>query len=293
MNTTELVAAFLESRRQMHCRPATVNTYRWLLTSWGRLALEEPAKQDVERWLASAPSAESARTWRRHLLAMYHWAEEEFDLPNPARRVKAPPKRKLLPRVFTEGELRMIRSAARDPRDAAAVSVMVDTGLRIGQLVSIRWERVEVVPATRSHEPGYAVTVDGKTGDHRVPMTIDAYRALQRIAEGPGPVFRAANGKPLAVATVNLRVRNVISAAGVRGRKTGPHTFRHTFATLYLRGGGDIYRLQRILGHSSINQTLVYLHLSDPEAFEEHARLSPLRRLGAPQQLQFEEAANG
>ena len=53
------------------------------------------------------------------------------------------------------------------------------------------------------------------------------------------------------------------------------HTLRHTFASHYLMGGGDILSLQRILGHSSIAMTMRYAHLS-PDHLESALRLSPL-----------------
>lgn len=57
------------------------------------------------------------------------------------------------------------------------------------------------------------------------------------------------------------------------------HVLRHTFASHYMMGGGDILMLQRILGHSSITMTMRYAHLS-PEHLESALRLSPLTQAG-------------
>jgi integrase/recombinase XerD len=66
---------------------------------------------------------------------------------------------------------------------------------------------------------------------------------------------------------------------GILNAKTSPHTFRHYFAISYLRRGGDIYALSRILGHTSVKVTEVYLRSMGIEDFQaEQQRLSPVSR---------------
>jgi len=63
----------------------------------------------------------------------------------------------------------------------------------------------------------------------------------------------------------------------VSGRHVHPHAFRHCFAASYIRRGGDLYRLSRILGHSTITTTQLYLRSMGIEHLQEnHAKLSPL-----------------
>lgn len=318
MNTSELVAAFIESRSRARRAPATISWYTYTLP---RFAAAAPARNvtaaDIEDHLLTAPSAETARNWLRAIRAMYRWAERHQLAAYPARDVIRPGGRPQLPRVFTEGELRKIFTAATDPRDVAALTVLLDAGPRIGELATLQAEHIEAG----------AITVSGKTGQRRLPISPASNNALLRIAPTHGSVFRVPDpalrarrnpgGQPgnsnaaklaprppaappapnptraMATKTLELRIRRVIAQAGVIGAKVGPHTLRHTFATLYLRNGGDLVRLQRILGHSSIRQTMVYLHLSDPEAFEEHSRLSPLRLITRPRQWAFSEEETG
>ena len=293
MTTDELVAAFLRSRRAAHRAPATLEWYEYVLGRWRAAApalAELATVETVEAFLSTAPSAESARNWLRALRAYSNWAQRRHGIPSPAHDVVPPRPRPQLPRVYTDGELRRIFDAARaDWRDELAVTILLDTGIRIGELAGLRAERVELVGGG-----GAAITVDGKDGSRRVPISLETVRLLTRRAAPAGPVFVHGPGrKPFTTAGLGYRLRELVARAGISGRKVGPHTFRHTFATLYLRNGGDVYRLQRILGHASISQTMVYLHLSDPEAWAEHARISPLRIISRPQQwaLPDEEAA--
>ena len=64
--------------------------------------------------------------------------------------------------------------------------------------------------------------------------------------------------------------------AGITGVRCSPHTLRHTFAKNYLLNGGDIFSLQRILGHSSLASVRTYLNLFDGDLKKQHRRFSPV-----------------
>lgn len=275
----QLVEQFIASRIELLLEPETVTWYGHILRPWAAAMPPYPQPASIQAYLTRAPRLSTARTWLRAIRALYNWSEKPpRNWPNIARNVTTPGgRKKMLPRVFSNAELALIyREAQRDPLDHAAVAVLIDTGMRIGELASLRTEHID----------DEGVLVDGKTGQHRVPMTPTARRAVMRIAPPTGPVFRSQRGqrRPLTCHSLKLRIRRLFKRAGLSGPKLGPHTLRHTFATHYLRNGGDIHRLQRILGHSRIQQTMEYLHLADPDAFSEHNRLSPLRTLQSHQE---------
>jgi integrase/recombinase XerD len=160
-------------------------------------------------------------------------------------------------------------AAALCRRDRVMLALLVDTGVRLGELLSMRWEWI-------GEETFW---VDGKTGRREVPMSGWVRWALLGV-ELP---WRSARGGPLTAKGVYLAVRRCLGRAGVR--RGGPHLFRHTFARLYIRGGGDQFSLQRILGHSDVRTTAIYVELEMRDVVAQHRRYSPLVAL-------LEEAAS-
>jgi integrase/recombinase XerD len=74
-------------------------------------------------------------------------------------------------------------------------------------------------------------------------------------------------------------IKTLCRSAGVVGAHIHPHAFRHCFAVTYVRRGGDIYRLSRLLGHASITTTQRYLRSMGIEHLKEgHEQFSPLVR---------------
>jgi integrase/recombinase XerD len=77
------------------------------------------------------------------------------------------------------------------------------------------------------------------------------------------------------------RMRHYGYAAGIRGKRVSPHTLRHTFASNWLKNGGDTLSLQRLLGHATPAMTTRYVNFATADLAELHRTVSPLDRLQA------------
>ena len=87
-------------------------------------------------------------------------------------------------------------------------------------------------------------------------------------------------GGPLRVTGLDEAVRTLGRRAGIEGVRYSPHTFRHTFATSWLRNGGSEFALQSALGHSSLDMTRRYSStVRSEDAAVEHRRVSPADNL--------------
>ena len=102
-------------------------------------------------------------------------------------------------------------------------------------------------------------------------------RALEAIGQSTSPwVFPNDAGGRLTSKTVQQRLKRYGNAAGLTGVRVSPHTFRHTFALSYVRAGGDVFRLQKLLGHTSLDMTRRYVELAEADAIAQQHELTPL-----------------
>ena len=78
---------------------------------------------------------------------------------------------------------------------------------------------------------------------------------------------------------VQDRIAKYGRMAGITNVRCSPHTFRHTFAKMSVRNGANLFDLQKILGHQSLEMVRVYVNLFSSEVAEAHAKFSPIENL--------------
>ncbi|MBN1368300.1 MAG: tyrosine-type recombinase/integrase [Dehalococcoidales bacterium] len=224
----------------------------------------------------------SIDAYLRAIRAFWTWlVSEEITTANPFTRVKFPrPPKKVVP-TFTEDQLRSLL-AVLDPatglgvRDRAMLLLFLDTGLRVSELVNADLVAVDLTAGT--------LKVCGKGSRERVvPLGVKVQRALWKYIHQCRPeptpdnnkLFLNRNGWPISPSYVQKRLKRYARKTDIRGVRVSPHTFRHTFALSYLRNGGDVFSLQRILGHSSLDVVRIYVNLAQSDVREAHRRCSP------------------
>ena len=174
-------------------------------------------------------------------------------LPKGPRRVRG---------ALSWGEVEALISAARDLYDALIVALMAETGMRVGELLSLEYKDVDL-------ERGVA-RVRGKYGKERLVALGPISRAL--IVEAGVRSGWKGRVIPLSYKAVYKRIKKLAERAGVDPRRVSPHILRHTFATEALRRGISLASLQKLLGHSDIKVTQVYLHLTTEDALREYEK---------------------
>jgi integrase/recombinase XerD len=93
------------------------------------------------------------------------------------------------------------------------------------------------------------------------------------------PLFTTEEGNRIKVDRLGKIIRIIGERAGVNGQKNC-HRFRHTSAINFLRNGGDVYSLRRILGHTTLKMCLVYLEIAKTDIENAHKHASPVANWG-------------
>lgn len=169
---------------------------------------------------------------------------------------------------LTELEIRQLLSANMHDPLVDLYTVAVYTGMRRGELAGLKWDRVNFergfieVTRTRDRE-GLKETT--KSHEKRfVPINQICKRVLEKLIRKQANleyVFIGRQGNPIAVNHIYREFKAAQVKAGFQNFYRF-HDLRHTFASHFMMKGGNIYDLQKILGHSNITMTQKYAHLS-------------------------------
>lgn len=181
---------------------------------------------------------------------------------DPLLGVRGPKVRRKLPQVLDVDEAgALVESDSGGKlavRDRAMLELFYSSGLRLSELVGLRWLDLDL--------EGGEVRVLGKGGRTRiVPVGRHAVAALRALGAERGtapdsPVFRGRGSAPISPRTIQLRMNTLALQQGIP-KHIHPHLLRHTFASHMLESSGDLRAVQELLGHADIATTQIYTHL--------------------------------
>ena len=232
-------------------------------------------------------SGHTVNGYMRALQSFWAWlVREDLVDDNPFDRIKIPKApNKVIP-VFTGEQLNRLFSTIDitsecGQRDYTVIVTLLDTGIRCSELTGLRLGDVNL--------ESRLLKVWGKGSKERlVPIGAKVQKAIWKYLSHHRPepsiprydqVFLTRNGRPLSKNRVESIVEHYGKKAGITGVRLSPHTFRHTMAVTFLRNGGDIFSLQRIMGHSQLEVLRGYINLALSDISRAHQRNSPADNL--------------
>lgn len=201
---------------------------------------------------------------------------------DPTELLESPVLGEHLPEFLTPAEVDQLEdsidlSKPEGHRNRAIIEVLFSCGLRVSELVNLRWSQV--------FADEKFIRVMGKGSKERlVPISDSALREIgnyrpwrDSLKIKPGEedyVFLNRRGAHLTRVMVLIMLKRQAEAAGIQ-KTISPHTLRHSFATALLEGGADLRVIQALLGHESIGTTEIYTHISMTTLRDEVLRHHP------------------
>jgi integrase/recombinase XerD len=239
---------------------------------------------------ARALSGHTINGYLRAVRAAFNrWVAEGFLEATPFSRIKLPkPAQKIIP-TFSEQQLHDFFGAinASTPqgfRDYTFFLLLLDTACRLSEVTNATVEDLKLNERT--------LLVTGKGNRQRsVPFGVNVQKAMWKYLNlyRPDPaipsrnyVFLTRDGRHLTNNRVEERMRHYGEKAEITGVRCSPHTLRHTACVLWLRNGGDIFTLQRITGHASLEVLRGYINLAQSDVTSAHRKHSPIDNLDLP-----------
>jgi site-specific recombinase XerD len=319
MSIEEAIQGFLEVRRLDNCSPKTLSTYSqrlrylstWLRDKKGVTGVEQMKIEHLRGWMGylketltyrgNPMSDESIHSYGQSMLAFCHWLEQEEMLEKPiTTRFKLPRKEEKFIPTFTHEDVKKLLEAceagsqypdalrnALTARNRAIVSLFIDSGIRLSELVGLRLGDID---------RGTHVILVHRKGNkwQQVPVSRDGFKPLhtyltkhRKVLAGgidvmrkDDPVFLADNGEPLTRWGVSMLFRRLKKKTGIDGHQVYPHNCRRYMATTQLAEGRSPLDVKRQMGHTTLKMTDKYASLSVEQLKRSHEQYSPLRASG-------------
>jgi len=285
----EYLQEFLLEKQVSGCRERTIRDYRYHVSRLfqgygGDLQDFEALRRRCLEYLGEEIAPATFNLRRRYLSAFFNWLIAWGVLSqNPLKSIKRRKddgKPRAIPLEVLQKLLELPdRRTFAGLRNYVLILLQIDTGIRPSEALHLRPGDFNL----RSMEVTIPCEV-AKTGVSRtLPISPPVVRWVQRLLSvrprewgDEVPVFCSEWGKPLLETSWCHILKNYSRKLGYR---VTPYDLRHTFALLFLRNGGNVFALQRTLGHVDLTMTKRYVALTQEDLRREHERATPVNAL--------------
>ena len=304
MELNKSLQGLIISRSADGVSPHTITVYKYGVNKFIRYlnnpVISEITKNDLQRFFIHLRQEEklsesSIRNVWRAIRVLFTWIENELDIKCPDYKIAYPKATSKHIEPFKNGDIKRLLSACNyskratsknrqtyrmkrptAKRDKAIILTLLDTGLRVSELARLPISDLDL-------ETGQIIVTPYGSGLKSKPRIVfigklsksTLWRYLTgRDLESGDFVFTSKLNRPMD----RHSIRKVLGYLGDKAevQNVYPHRFRHTFAIQYLRNDGDIYTLQRILGHSSLEMVKRYLAIAKADCETAHRKASPV-----------------
>ena len=277
----EILMMFLDAKEVEEKSKRTIKLYRSVLSRLLRdiqKAVSQIDTADIRHFLASCKQKGHKNVTlgntRKILNCFFEWCIlEGICTVNPVKRVASIKVEKSPRHAMKPIELEYLRNACESLRDKAMIDFLYSTGVRVSEFCHARIDNIDWEKKTVLIEHGKGDVTRKTYLNPKAEVSLRAY--LDSRADDSPFIFARTKGKsdkPLDAKTVQDAVDRIVRAAGRSfSVRITPHVFRHTIATVLLRNGMPVEQVQRFLGHSNINTTMIYAEVRDEDVRRSHS----------------------
>lgn len=243
---------------------------RQLVQFLGDKDMAEITIDDVARWEKWLNKSRCLNTVRNYITRLRVVADYMALLGLPsikAALIPIPRREATVPAFLTPSEVEAMIACSYSLRNAFTISLLYSSGIRLSELIQLN--RGQIVDRQ--------FTVIGKGNkprlcfiDERTEHLMEHYLRT-REDRADALIISAQNKARMTPTNVQLLIRNSAMRAGIT-KKVTPHTLRHSFATNFLRNNGNMRYLSTMLGHASLDTTMMYAHVVDNDLKEQYKK---------------------
>jgi len=253
--------------------PITVKNYLYIINEFLQ-QFDLPDAQSIQKFFLTKRISKNTRATQTLILRSFakflkKQLKIDFETPDP------PKTSKTLPVFLTKEEVwRLLNVVKKNKRDFTIIAFLIYTGVRVGELTNIKMDDINL-------DDNY-VRVKGKGDKERfVPISSELSTIVREYLESHKDntyLFESNRRKKFSPLTIQLMVKKYARKADIQ-KKITPHKLRHTFATLALESGISPVTIGELLGHSSLNTTMKYTHVTNRLAVDAVKKISEFTNL--------------
>lgn len=277
---SDILKQYLTAKEVEGCSDGTIRNYRYILTlflTFVEKKLDEIEITDVRRFLreyknSRSISDQSLDKYREAICWFFKWCHEEGVIPaNPVHNLKPIRHEEKERKALSRLELELLRSACKDIRERAIIEFLYSTACRVSELCNVKKTDVDF------HEQSVKIFGKGKKErtswiNAKCLVTLNLY--LESRNDDSEYLFVNRNkphGKCQRTSIEKL-ITNIQNRVSGISFKVTPHIMRHSSATHALQSGMDIQEIQKFLGHSKVDTTMKYAHVSTDDVRLSHRK---------------------
>jgi integrase/recombinase XerD len=262
----ELLSSFTKRVSISYASKSTTATYRRAVRDislfWGCLPTQIETDQILDYLHFLKDKDLSWAKIKLDVAALKYFYREMADNEALASSIPYPKEEKSLPLVLSREELLRLFNAAPNPKHRVILRLVYGSGLRRNELIHLRIQDIE------SQDGKCRIRINKSKGgkgrytvlSHKVLVELREYFLACRPKEY---LFNGQKkGEPMSRELLRYIMQGALKKAGIK-KAASLHTLRHSFSSHALEDGMNIKSLQQLLGHSSIQTTMIYLHVSE------------------------------